>query len=441
VTSDYRRRLMKRFISVKEVGKHVLLGEWAKQTERCCIREIDYALRRRFVDPSTFKMSFLEEPSKEVKAELLDPKNGEDWVEQHSAYKQEGGSETIVYYDCRTILYILLKEYNNKNTAKAAAPLGIFFSVLLFFMPPLTRLYTDLSWTGDNIFEIIIFFLSSAVLSLLFFVSFLSFQTAYRDYDRMNFLLNQLWQIYSPIKLASVKRKIFPTLNLGDPISLQAWLNLRKLVYDYGIFYHRRHKIMAPVTLLLAGVPFSYLISHGTIYPNFSHNHITRIQFFYAFFSIVFGWQFISLVRVCQNVNDHFKNHLTQVRENQQIFQCMHHFRDYYIAGNQDKEIPFDINKIFNNAPRSVLYTELSEWFHIALANKYEDHCDPLVEKLVEMQNEFSKEIERENEFHCKTFLGFEINFAVTGLVTVGYVLGLVYGYLIGFNNRRPLVM
>ena len=48
---------------------------------------------------------------------------------------------------------------------------------------------------------------------------------------------------------------------------------------------------------------------------------------------------------------------------------------------------------------------------------------DEYAEKLVEMQDEFIGEIERQNRFHSMTFLGFRVNFAIFGAVAIVYIV------------------
>jgi hypothetical protein len=56
------------------------------------------------------------------------------------------------------------------------------------------------------------------------------------------------------------------------------------------------------------------------------------------------------------------------------------------------------------------------------IANEY-------IEKLVELQTEFIREIKKEKKFYSKTMFGWEVNFATVGILFVGYIftLGSVY--------------
>lgn len=119
----------------------------------------------------------------------------------------------------------------------------------------------------------------------------------------------------------------------------------------------------------------------------------------------------------------------------------MHHFRDYYIKNNRDKEIPFDVNEVFNTQPKSLVHKQLSDWMATILGDpkRFEQYGDPLVEKLITMMDEFAKEIDRQHTYHPKTFLGRKVSHAVFGLSVLIYIVGVVCGYLLAIENRRPI--
>lgn len=119
----------------------------------------------------------------------------------------------------------------------------------------------------------------------------------------------------------------------------------------------------------------------------------------------------------------------------------MHHFRDYYIKSNKDKEIPFDVNEIFTTKPRSLPHKQLTEWIMITMGSdfKFEQFCDSLVEKLVEMMNEVGKDVKKHFKYHATTLFGMRVNFAVFGLTFVIYIVLVVAAYLLAIENRRPI--
>jgi hypothetical protein len=159
------------------------------------------------------------------------------------------------------------------------------------------------------------------------------------------------------------------------------------------------------------------------------------------FILIVYGAFTVALSRKLLQINNSYYSHISLVRDNQQIYQSMHHFRDYYIKTNKDKEIPFDVNQIFTTRPRSITHKQLTDKMMIMMGKefRFEQFCDPLVEKLVEMMNELSKDIKKHFKYHASTLFGMRVNFAVFGLTFVAYIVLVVAAYLLAIENRRPI--
>lgn len=62
----YRQRYLNRYISSLEVNRFVLAGPWGNQDPNFVEEMIEQCMRRKFIDASTFKLAFIEEPSEEV---------------------------------------------------------------------------------------------------------------------------------------------------------------------------------------------------------------------------------------------------------------------------------------------------------------------------------------------------------------------------------------
>jgi hypothetical protein len=440
-TRAYRDRLLSRYITDEEQTKWNLLGPWDAQDNHVVKREINYAMRRKMIDASTFKVSFIDPPSKLIADALTDSKVLGDYCKGHANYKIPGSEGFIQYYDCRSLVYNLLAIHTQSRKNNVILPIAIFCTLLWFCLPGLTRLLVGLNYCGTTWNHVIVFFVTSFFFMPLFFINFMFFKRAYYDYDRIDFLNNQLWQMLSPTKVPTVENKIFPTINIADPISLQAWINMRRMAFDYGINFHSRHRIFIPMCFIFAVAAFVFIAFKRLVLFGQAEHVITICQLLFLYIVIVYGAFYVILVRQCMLINNSYKNHLCQIRENQQIYNSMHHFRDYYIKSNKDKEIPFDVNQIFNTIPKSLVHKQLSDWMATTLGDsfKFEQFCDPLVEKLGEMMDEFSKEIDRQYSYSPKTFLGRKVTFAVFGMSVFFYIIGVVGGYLLAIENRRPI--
>jgi hypothetical protein len=259
-TKEYRERLYTRFISNEELSKFFLLASWAKQNNHVVKREISYSLRRKMIDTSTFKVSFIDPPSGPIQKALTDVEVIGDYCKGHSNYKIPGQEAFVQYYDCRAIMYNLLAMHTQYRTSTfVITPIAVFCTLLWFCLPGLTRLLVGLNYCGYPWHEVVVFFICSFFYTFVFFINFSFFTRAYFDYDRVDFLNKQLWQMLSPIKVPSVENKIFPTINIADPISLQAWLNMRRLAFDYGASFHSRHRIFIPMCFIFAVSSFVFI--------------------------------------------------------------------------------------------------------------------------------------------------------------------------------------
>jgi hypothetical protein len=48
-------------------------------------------------------------------------------------------------------------------------------------------------------------------------------------------------------------KKLYPTINLLEDISIRSWLKLRKLLLNYGLKYYKRNEAMISTLILIFG--------------------------------------------------------------------------------------------------------------------------------------------------------------------------------------------
>ncbi len=435
--AEYRRRYQHGYVTGQDSKFYLLGAYWGKQPYNFVEELIQHAIRRKYVDVSTFKMAFIEEPSEFLQTMLeQDLTNGGVDNVEISANKKEVtiSDKTQTYYDARAILFHLIRYFNEETLiGKNYLPLfmlpGLIAAIFIALTPGFGRLDANLNFCGYDPIDIIMFFVAAFGNFFWMLVNVIGFAFAYRDYSRIDFCLKQLTQMYSVRKEVDIDEKIFPTINLADAISLQSWMNIRKLVFDYGINFHMRAKILYSVTLIVYAFCIALICSLDLFLKTQPMNEKVILVWLLFPFAIYFGFCFIILTRIGEEINLNYEDHTKAVRMNQTIYQTMHHFRDYYVKGNPDKELPMNINEVFTTETRSEA--------HKLIMSKVEDlvgtnkkQLDEYCEKLVAMQSEFIHEIDRESMFHSKTFLGFRINKAILGFVFVAVIVGLFYSYL-----------
>jgi len=437
-SSEVRAAYMGRYVTPAERSQWLIGKHWAPQEDNFVEQHINYSMRRKYIDQSTFKISFLEEPSQQVHGFLTykpaDLKGSNRFTITDSNVKVTVGEESIQYYDARAILYQLFlkhKDYMNKGTWKKNAKLFYFIVCIFFTLCVLFgRLYSDLSACGYDPIDIVAFWLP------LMFISFLAwgmnnnfFFPALNDLDRIDWCLEQLSQMYSVTKIEGVDEKIFPTINLADAISIQSWLNCRKIVYDYGRGFHDRHKTFITILMVIPAISFLLVISHKLFFKTYPIKDMMVFCWMLGYVYVVYGIELLILVRKTQCINENYDQQTSLIRMNQTILQCMHHFRDYYVKGNNDLELPFNVNEVFTTESRSTAHSVIMNKLRGMVGSNVKQ-LDEYVEKLVAMQTEMIGEINRQDTFHPRTIFGFRINGPITGAVAVVLVYGVIYAYL-----------
>ena len=310
----------------------------------------------------------------------------------------------------------------------------IVFALIQAFSTGISRAILQEAFAGENELEALFFYIGSILYTMLCIFINVFYLTAYYDYDRIAFCHQQLSQMYSPDHIPNIQEKIFPTVNLADAVSLQSWISMRKVINVYGKPYMNRHQIFTSLLLLVCVVSGIFLLIAAYIdqWVNKLQTNVTDGLFKLVgpatIIFMFYGKMFIFLVRKQQLINDQSNNHLKLIRDNQQIFQTFHHFRDLYIGESKDKELPYKIKDIFTTESDSFVHKKMATECKRLLHGK--DHiANEYIEKLVKLQGEFIKEIKKEAKFFVKTMLGWEIDFATMSIIFVIYciILGSIY--------------
>lgn len=231
-----------------------IVNYWAKCDPIFMEEQIELSIRRKFIDKATFKLTFFDFCSDDAHWELKEPKNGFSYQklsvnEGHTEFMTYSGVH--IYYDCKSILYNYIRAHFLERENIFIMPAFAILSIFWVLFPVFARMETSESYFGDSFGEIVIFSCGLAICFLFFMIVILFFRQAYMDYDRIRFILRQMSQMISPMKLPEIRQKMYPTINLVDVVSLQAWANLRKVVLDFGINFRIDIKSTCPCALQL----------------------------------------------------------------------------------------------------------------------------------------------------------------------------------------------
>ena len=449
-TADYRRRYIYRSLSPDERRSWLMVKFWAKSDPIFVEEQIELALRRLFIDRSTFKVSFIEHCSDELHYLLKTPPLTKHFAslavcEEHREFKTP--YDLHIYYDCKAILYQLIQNHFKQRQNVFIMPFFLVLSLVWTCFPGFARLETGLSFLGDSFWEQLLYLLSMLVCALFFSIAVLFFRQAYMDYDRINYMLRQLTQMFSPTKLPHISEKFCPTINLVDVVSLQSWLSMRKLVHNYGVNFHNRHKIYIPMCLALASCCGLLVVFCDRVFPHLDRNQLFRLQCPLAVTYVIFGLKFVVLVRICQRVNENSETQIKVIREVQHIIQDLHHFKDYYIGDgsrythsgdseeNPFKELPFRAEDIFTTRCKSRAHEWINFKLSLLLGPNYEG-CNAYLKKLTEVLDEVVRDIQFHEKRSRKTLFGVKVMDSTFGAAVGWYVALGVYGWLASFYLR-----
>lgn len=451
-TPQYRERCMSRKICDGEKQSWQIVNYWAKCDPIFIEEQIELSIRRKFIDKATFKISFFDFCSDEAHWELKTPKNGHSYQrlsvsEGHTEFMTFSGVN--IYYDCKSVFYNFIRTHYLERQNIFIMPAFIILSIFWVLFPVFGRMETDLTYFGDNLTEKI-FFISGMVTCFFFFmIVILFFRQAYMDYDRIRFILRQMSQMISPVKLPGIRQKMYPTINLVDVVSLQAWANLRKILFDYGINFQTRHKIYMPMCFGIATVSGLLVIFSERILKGRSKDEIFRFQCPLAISYIVFGLKFLVITRICQLMNKNAESQIKILRNVQQIFKSFAHFKDFYIGKNPNgmkrkskrrkmrhfDALPYDCNEIFEHETASREHQWINFRLRMLMGNNYL-MSNEYLKKLCEVTEEIIKGIEFQSEWNYATVLGLKANHALLGACIIWYVVLGSYGWLASFYLR-----
>ncbi|CAD8083266.1 unnamed protein product [Paramecium primaurelia] len=212
---------------------------WAQQTPSMINREFEQSMKRLQIEPTSFHLYFMVAPNPERKKRIQVgyPDNGNKLYEDIAA-------------NCISMAREIVEEYNKKCQIRFINKFSIFLALIrvvayVFIMNFCNESVKDYVIAGQMcIFQFMYFYM----ITLLMMIT-------YRDLRRKVFAMTQLSHLISAEKVEVYQEsKMFPTLNLLCCVSLYSWVNLRKMILDYGLQYTRRQSFMLSFIMILNAI-------------------------------------------------------------------------------------------------------------------------------------------------------------------------------------------
>lgn len=191
---------------------------------------------------------------------------------------------------------------------------------------------------GSSAIEYICFGGNGFMIFFLIFITTLFFVAGIRDMKRRLYILQQLGQLISPKKQQYYKsKKLLPTINFLDQVSLHSWIDLRKLAIDYGKKYFYRHEIFMPVAFYLAVaclmVAFFMLVDKVPFSTAEEVDQERKKMIIASVsMSLYFFLQFFWLLYSASYINEEFVRHREILKLNKDLLQDILMFKEFYFA-------------------------------------------------------------------------------------------------------------
>ncbi|CAD8088313.1 unnamed protein product [Paramecium primaurelia] len=276
---------------------------WAQQNQSTITKELEQSMKRSQVESTIFQLYFMISPNAERLKRIQ--------IEEQQDIRNKIQIEEVAA-DGFLMAKEIINEFNKKNSFNFAINLAIILAIIR------VGLYIMIMKLCEESVKSIAIVVQMSIFQFLYFSTIISLMMlTYRDLRRKVYSMTQLSHLISAEKVEVYQEsKIFPTINLLCTVSIYSWVNLRKILLDYGLQYTRRQTfilsfIMIINTILMGVMTILFYIQLITI------NTILQQTIDFSIIAIFS----ISLVLQGARINAHWSIHRGLLRKNLFIIQ------------------------------------------------------------------------------------------------------------------------
>lgn len=307
-----------------------------------------------------------------------------------------------------------------KNLKKFSILLGVIRALI----PTLYRAYEiihedkDIPLFTDKPYIVIIIFFINA---FFFQINTLVLIIVVEDMKTKIFCLKQIGYLISPKKLSYLKdRKLYPTLNIFDPLTLRTWSNFRKLMNNYGKKFILRNNFNVTVSMTFYFFVIATLLLQ-TVGIIESYND-TLFVIIFTFDSIVFFTIFIVNMWGAAFINDQYKVHKNLLKKNKTIISDFQRLSNLYVG---EHAIEPD-NPIYKEGLK-LLKQELGE-------DNFEEKLIARAENLASIIDDIIEDLDFEEKNEPFTVMGVVVHYSLLKSMAVA-VASLVFAIAQSYLN------
>ncbi|KRX01123.1 hypothetical protein PPERSA_08224 [Pseudocohnilembus persalinus] len=237
-----------KLISSKQLSREYLFADWQNQTNFIIEQQLEKAILNQEVESTSFYFKFLQEIPENQFKYLLNPKAKSFFNETYNIHidlKQYAYGPNLA----RQI--IKAAAYAHKGKLFYFIIIGAFIRLSVSLTITFMLGDKDLHNLGGLFIGTIVFIFSQFFQIMTFMEMFLYMLNGVREMNRKIFFNQQLSYLISTQKIEDHEyRKIFPSLNLANDMSLRNWFKLRAILKDYGSKYFKRFEYLLSIIVL-----------------------------------------------------------------------------------------------------------------------------------------------------------------------------------------------
>jgi len=413
------RILRTRTLTDQQINDHLpFIPEWRKQREALIKDEFCSAMMRLQIEKPLFSFVFLENPSLNKQRSFAE---GVRSLQQIQEAESEGFGSAEPNFEAskpRVDGFRLAFEFLRKARKvrfQRLSMLCMLVSVLRALIPTFYRLYEikyqdkDIPLLTEKPYAAIILFLINTV---FFWMNLVIIAVVIEDLRTKIFCLKQVGYMITPKNLCpSTDGKLSPTMNIFDAVSLKAWLDLRKLVNDYGKKYILRNNFNVTASLLFYGFVIAVLLLRLLGIINIYNDPLLLVLFSYE--SVVFFVIFLLAIIGGACINDQYKVHKGLLKKVKSVISNFQKLSHLYVGENAIE-------------PDNPVYKEGLKLLKQELGNEdLEAKLVARAQKLMSILDEVMDDLSYEETTAPFTVMGTAVNFNVVKslLITVASLL------------------
>jgi len=380
------------------------------------------------------EISFQNKTEREKDIEILQENNNEGSATERKLRRSVRSNESIIPQNAQEIMnsfaYFLDKKKLEENHlygynlmvdmmrhARETRPkyFGRIIFVVSFIralLPTFYRIYEikvenkDIPLFTDKPYLIVIMFLGNM---MFYHLNTVTLSISIIDLRSKIYCLKQLGFLISPKKISYLReRKLYPTFNIFDPVTIKTWCSLRKVINEYGRKYTLRSNFNVTVIVIFYLVVIAILVVQLLGIVTAYSNRLLMIVF--EFESVLALIIFLFMLLQGAYINSQYMIHKNLLKKNKTIISDFSRLSYLYVG----KDAIEPDNYIYKEGLK-LLRCELGE-------ENFEEKLIARSEKLVSMIDEIIEDLDFEERNEPFTVLGIPITYSLLKAIGVAVV-------------------